>query len=75
MIKNKMIIDNHSLLSTINIPVTSYITPHLRYVKHEVLLDNQTATYELRLQQMRQYSDGRQVWEWVEIVDDCDDML
>jgi hypothetical protein len=41
------------------------VTPYLRYVKRRILIDEQTAKYELRLQQMWQGSDGSQKWEWI----------
>ena len=46
-----------------------WVTPHLRYAKKEIILNEQTAKYELMLQQMWQGSDGSQKWEWVEVVE------
>ena len=47
---------------------TSYwITPHLRYAKKHIPIDEQSAKWELRLQQMWQGQDGSQKWEWVEV--------
>lgn len=46
-----------------------WVTPHLRYAKKQIRIDEQTAKYELRLQQMWQGSDGSQKWEWVEVVE------
>lgn len=46
-----------------------WVTPHLRYAKKHIQIDEQTAKWELRLQQMWQGSDGSQKWEWVEIVE------
>jgi len=49
---------------------TSYwITPHLRYAKKQIRVDEQTSKYELRLQQMWQGQDGTQRWEWIEEVE------
>ena len=44
-------------------------TLHLRYAKKQIMIDEQTCKYELRLQQMWQGSDGSQKWEWVEVVE------
>jgi hypothetical protein len=46
-----------------------WVTPHLRYAKKQIMIDEQTCKYELRLQQMWQGSDGSQKWEWVEVVE------
>lgn len=46
-----------------------WVTPHLRYAKKYIPIDEQTAKWELRLQQMWQGSDGSQKWEWVEVVE------
>jgi len=46
-----------------------WVTSHLRYAKKYVPIDEQTAKWELRLQQMWQGSDGSQKWEWVEVVE------
>lgn len=46
-----------------------WVTPHLRYVKKQIMIDEQTFKYELRLQQMWQGLDGSQKWEWVEVVE------
>lgn len=46
-----------------------WVTPHLRYAKKRIMIDEQTEKYELRLQQMWQGSDGSQKWEWVEVVE------
>ena len=43
------------------------ITPRLRYVKKHIPIDEQSATWELRLQQMWQGSDGSEDWQWVEV--------
>lgn len=45
------------------------VTPRLRYAKKQIMIDEQTYKYELRLQQMWQGSDGSQKWEWVEEVE------
>jgi predicted ABC-class ATPase len=45
-----------------------WITPNLRYAKKQIMIDEQTCKYELRLQQMWQGQDGSQKWEWVEVV-------
>ena len=45
------------------------VTPYLRYAKKQIMIDEQTCKYELRLQQMWQGSDGSQKWEWVEVVE------
>lgn len=44
-----------------------WITPHLRYAKKHIHIDEQNAKWELRLQQMWQGQDGSQKWEWVEV--------
>jgi len=44
------------------------ITPRLRYVKKYIPIDEQSAKWELRLQQMWQGDDGSEDWQWVEIV-------
>jgi hypothetical protein len=41
------------------------VTPYLRYAKKQIIIDEQTSKYELRLQQMWQGSDGSQKWEWI----------
>lgn len=46
-----------------------WVTPHLRYSKKEIPIDEHTTKYELRLQQMWQGQDGSQKWEWVEYVE------
>ena len=46
-----------------------WVTPHLRYAKKYIPIDEQSAKYELRLQQMWQGQDGSQKWEWVEVVE------
>jgi hypothetical protein len=46
-----------------------WVTPHLRYAKKQIMIDEQTCKYELRLQQMWQGQDGTQKWEWVEVVE------
>ncbi len=47
---------------------TSYwVTPHLRYAKKYIPIDEQSSKLELRLQQMWQGQDGSQKWEWVEV--------
>ncbi len=46
-----------------------WVTPHLRYAKKQIMIDEQTCKYELRLQQMWQGQDGTQKWEWVELVE------
>ncbi len=46
-----------------------WVTPHLRYAKKRIMIDEQTCKYELRLQQMWQGQDGSQKWEWVEVVE------
>jgi len=47
---------------------TSYwVTPHLRYAKKYIPIDEQSSKWELRLQQMWQGQDGSQKWEWVEV--------
>lgn len=46
-----------------------WVTPHLRYAKKQIMIDEQTCKYELRLQQMWQREDGTQKWEWVEVVE------
>lgn len=45
-----------------------WVTPHLRYAKKYILINEQSARWELRLQQMWQGQDGSQKWEWVEVV-------
>ncbi len=42
-------------------------TNNLRYAKKHIQIDEQSAKWELRLQQMWQGSDGSQKWEWVPI--------
>ena len=44
-----------------------WVTPHLRYAKKYIPIDEQSAKWELRLQQMWQGQDGSQKWEWVEV--------
>ena len=46
-----------------------WVTPHLRYAKKLIPIDEQTVKLELRLQQMWQGQDGSQKWEWVEVVE------
>ena len=46
-----------------------WVTPHLRYAKKEIAIDEQTCKYELRIQQMWQGSNGTQKWEWVEEIE------
>lgn len=62
---------NNIVLSTVigSVGCTYWVTPHLRYAKKQIMIDEQTCKYELRLQQMWQGQDGTQKWEWVEIVD------
>lgn len=45
------------------------VTPHLRYAEKYIQIDERTAKWELRLQQMWQGSDGSQKWEWVEMAE------
>lgn len=66
---NKML-DANSVLNITDVSSSAYwVTPHLRYAKKYIQIDEQTAKWELRLQQMWQGSDGSQKWEWVEIVE------
>jgi len=44
-----------------------WVTPHLRYAKKYIPIDEQSAKWELRLQQMWQCQDGSQKWEWIEV--------
>ena len=46
-----------------------WVTPRLRYAKKQIMINEQTCKYELRLQQMWQGSDGSHKWEWVEVVE------
>ena len=46
-----------------------WVTPHLRYTKKRIMIDEQTCKYELMLQQMWQGQDGSQKWEWVEVAE------
>lgn len=39
----------------------------LRYAKKYIQINEQSAKWELRLQQMWQGSDGSQKWEWIPI--------
>ena len=45
-----------------------WVTPNLRYAKKQIMIDEQTCKYELRLQQMWKGQDGSQKWEWIEVV-------
>lgn len=64
--------DNNSALNIADVSgsvgCAYWVTSHLRYAKKYVSIDEQTAKWELRLQQMWQGSDGSQKWEWVEVV-------
>lgn len=64
---------NEAESSALNIADVSgcayWVTPHLRYAKKRIMIDEQTCKYELRLQQMWQGQDGSQKWEWVEVVE------
>jgi len=52
------------------IPIVEYEkTMNLRYAKKVIPIDENTGTYELRLQQMWQGSDGSEKWEWIEEVE------
>lgn len=51
--------------------ITAYTaTSLLRYAKKIIQIDENTATTELRLQQMWQGADGSQKWEWVPEVEE-----
>ena len=45
-----------------------WVTPHLRYAKKKIIIDDQSCRYELMLQQKWQGQDGSQKLEWVEVV-------
>lgn len=67
---------NEAENSTLNIADVSgsvgcayWVTPHLRYTKKQIIIDEETCTYELRLQQMWQGQDGSQKWEWIEVME------
>lgn len=68
-LKDKTAKDNIVLVDTSTSVYCDYwVTPHLRYAKKYIQIDEQSAKWELRLQQMWQGRDGSQKWEWVEVV-------